>query len=704
MSFFSNKIHSSSSSSEDDLSSEEESAYKAKMRARSKALSERTKSIKTLIKTSPKTSNLPTATDLLPRPCFPPTSKKKHPVSTSRKEELSSVVTSLQPDDDFDDDLVAPTARQPVLEKHPPKRSSPLPALEVTGPLEGAAREAEGVRCLDDSLESSSEDEDEDDGGETSSLDFPMSKLLFIFEKVSSQPPSAEILFHGVKLILVNREKIVHAPREAVGQFMAFLGRKEMLEEAMGSVPLSEEYVKALVVLAEAPDFIIPTRFYHQLIDELDLGSYEDFPGLRSILSALALLPPQLSSSTGFSPLAGNRLEFMTMTFALLEMWPGSVPLGSSLFKLLFLAKRDNGSSGAQDYALMKKRVCRAVNITIRALSGDAKGAIIEVKYASRLIGNLLNTSESITRLALMQEVSHLVSSCAEFMAGTKGKNHSAAVEHLLPGQVADWLKHLTLLTHERKDKRLDMVGLLSLVLSDHIAAYSSSPKLAVPALHMVLHVSPLNVAVGIAQDTMASSSNSHVRASTLGVLVETVLQSPREAALGVQNRLWDLILLFMTEDPVEKVRLGVLEAMETVGRMYVVYSNQDQADGASTVGSADEVPTAEMLRTLPPNLLIAVATKCGDVSFKVQARASALLMGADCDGEDGITPAIIGALKSASASTKSEVALILIGLDVAAVRSPENYENSTKTRLRALGQLVELPYSAWPSPRAAKP
>ena len=55
----------------------------------------------------------------------------------------------------------------------------------------------------------------------TSPLDFPLSKLVFIFEKMVSQSPSVEMVGHATKLVCANEVKLQRASCENIAQLMA---------------------------------------------------------------------------------------------------------------------------------------------------------------------------------------------------------------------------------------------------------------------------------------------------------------------------------------------------------------------------------------------------------------------------------------------------------------------------------------------------
>lgn len=562
------------------------------------------------------------------------------------------------------------------------------------------------------------------------SLDFTLPKLVFIFEKMGAQPPNAAVLSHAARLIDANRDKISSAPHATVSHFVKTITSAAMLEVAMGSHAIGEDFCRSIISATEAPDYIVSTEVYHRLLEELDLGSHHDYPGLQVVLESFSLIERKPGASVGIAAsfsIDDKRLTIMTMTFALLELWPGSMALGTSLFKHL-ICRRGDGS--AADHAVKKHRIYNVVNIVLRVLAGDARSGAIDVKVATRLVGNLLNTSEGITRHALAQEISHLVAYCTKATApSTKGKGAKITVavyadtpssSTRLPGQVGDFLKHLTLLTHERKDRRLDMVGLLAGVLTDHIMAYNSTPKLMNPALHMVLVLPPLEVAIALAREIMEESSNSHVRVAVLGAMVSIVTtMATLDDLFRVQEGFWNLVLKFMNEDPVEKVRLLAVDAIEAAGKVLArrtesatpsVTAVTAAATGtapAAALGGYGPSTTPSCLQVLPGNVIIALVIKCGDVSTKVQDRASALLFGTNDDPDDVPLGGDLGfsgltseaprfefrdAFDSFEPKVKLAVAKILLGLDLVATQSPDSFHDGALRRLQKVARAVQLP------------
>jgi hypothetical protein len=100
-------------------------------------------------------------------------------------------------------------------------------------------------------------------------LDFPLSKILFIFEKMNSQRLSIELVSHATKLVCANKDKILRASNADVSQLMNLFMKKELFEEALSQPSLFEMSRTAILILTEAPDYLVPAAFYHRLLEEL---------------------------------------------------------------------------------------------------------------------------------------------------------------------------------------------------------------------------------------------------------------------------------------------------------------------------------------------------------------------------------------------------------------------------------------------------
>jgi hypothetical protein len=434
-----------------------------------------------------------------------------------------------------------------------------------------------------------------------------------------------------------------------------------------------------------------------------------------------------------------RRLTLMTMTYSLLGVWPGSSDLGASIFKIIFVKPNGSGPESSAEYSAKKQKVHATVNLVLRVLAGGAQNGEVDVCAASRVVGNLLNVSEAATRQAVLQEVSHLV---ARFMqpVQSKGKGTAGYDSLQLPGQVGDFLMHLTALTHEKGDKRLDMVALLGRVLQDHLLAYSggTEARLAAPALRMVLATLPMAIAAETAREIMLNSSTAHVRAATLGALVEIATGAVflggknNDAALGsalaaggkARAAISELLVLFLAEDPVEKVRLACLDAVETLAAFFASIDNASRSrEDSNPSGSATLSPSPcnalTILSALPGKVLASLVVKVGDVSLKVQARAAAIL--SECNGDDGnisheenvahgkensaananfaSQTALVTALQSAPTRCKSEVAALILSLDRVMTNArigeegSEKYCPAARVLVKQLASQVELPY-----------
>jgi len=641
---------------------------------------------------------------------------------------------------------------------------------------------------------SSSDDEENESSTNPQSLDFPLSKLCFIFEKMGQQPASVDIITHGSRLIRTNSEKLHQAPQTTVAVLATVLTRKEILEEAMLKPTVCTDLCSALLVLADSVDYLMPIEMYHFLLQELDLGSYHDYPGLLNLLKTFSLIQKPLPSSTLCTSTLTNhntdednfvstekieerRLTLMTMTYALLELWPGSLPLGTSLFKAILSkkhppARRDSvvtsdpmlQSQETQQHAQAQKRamVFSVVNLILRVCAGDAKNAPINVSLATRLMGNLVNVSESATQQALRAELNHLVAFYAQPLSPAQKRvsGGKRSVVGRLPGQVAAFLTHLAALTYSRQDCRLNVVRMLSGVIQDHILAFDKQQahKLAIPILQLCFSLSPFEAAVDMASNVMCNSTNSHLRFSTLAALVDVWgakvhaaasqglhpdkdINSDEDsdavatAAVSATSKtamkaLWDLIINFMEQDPVEKVRLYCLDAVETIASHLTalesatakhmasnavstalteasvqlspsrttIDTDNDERDSKSvdvvSISNKLVSSTLSILGILPENVLISLVVRCGDVSPKVQVRAVELLRlgdpasdnveGSDRDvevvGADNeeleprssaadLRPCLLETLdrKEDSERALTEISEILLGLEVAA-------------------------------------
>jgi hypothetical protein len=102
-----------------------------------------------------------------------------------------------------------------------------------------------------------------------SPLDFPLSKIIFIFEKMNTQSPSVELITHATKLVCSNKEKLQRASYAIVSQLMNLFMKKEVLEEALSQPSVFEMSRAAVLILTEAPDYLVPAAMYHRLLEEL---------------------------------------------------------------------------------------------------------------------------------------------------------------------------------------------------------------------------------------------------------------------------------------------------------------------------------------------------------------------------------------------------------------------------------------------------
>lgn len=100
-------------------------------------------------------------------------------------------------------------------------------------------------------------------------LDFPLSKILFIFEKMNNQSLSVELLSHATKLVGANKDKIQRASYADVSQLMNLFMKKEAFEEALSQPLIFEMSRAAILILTEAPDYLVPAAMYHRLLEEL---------------------------------------------------------------------------------------------------------------------------------------------------------------------------------------------------------------------------------------------------------------------------------------------------------------------------------------------------------------------------------------------------------------------------------------------------
>ena len=100
-------------------------------------------------------------------------------------------------------------------------------------------------------------------------LDFDVPKLLFIFERMASQPPSVELIVHASKLIFANASKLVRESRSKLDLIMAIFLRKDMLEEAMSDRETCDKFSRAILMISEAPDYVLPISIYHVLNEEV---------------------------------------------------------------------------------------------------------------------------------------------------------------------------------------------------------------------------------------------------------------------------------------------------------------------------------------------------------------------------------------------------------------------------------------------------
>ena len=547
-------------------------------------------------------------------------------------------------------------------------------------------------------------------------LDFPLGKLLFLSEKMCEQPPSADLCLHASRIVQANREKIICSDQASVAKIFQVFARKDLMEEAMAIPPALEALRGAVLTLSDAPGFVMPISFYHRLLEEVDLGTHHDYPGLKTFLLDFALLPP----SPVFCEPGGERLEpktperrivTETLTFALLELWPGSMALGGALFKSIF---KRNGSEKFDDgnHAVRRQNIFAVVNLTFRVLAGHAQGCEVDPKLATRLVGNLLNLGEAATRQSLAQEVSHLVAYYSSMAKVTASGGCSGGT---LPGQIGPFLKHLSQLTYEKQDRRLDMVALLTKVLRDHLVAHQSSLKLAAPAVHMVVELLPFDVAVRVTCETMLESSNSHVRAAVLRALID-VLVKDSTVLLGPmgekgQADLWELLVTFLGEDPVEKVRLAVLDAVEALSPLVAHLDSANSGDqGDSSASPSAGIST---LVNCPAEALVALVLKCGDVSLKVQRRAAGMLgqQGEEISGElkeshlkdvscsVSMEP-LLEALELLGPRAREEIAEIVLGMNHSMERDPELFCEEARLQIKQLARLVGLNYV----PQVSKP
>jgi hypothetical protein len=406
-----------------------------------------------------------------------------------------------------------------------------------------------------------------------------------------------------------------------------------------------------------------PVAWYLNLLEEYDLGSHRDHIGLLSLLEACALVPAGGEEAAWDFAQSSQRVPMTTMVYSLLELWPGSLALGASLFRALFSKKyNDQG-----------KQVGLAVNIMMRVLAGGARSTCaIDMRKASRLLGNLLNGNESSTRLALKREVAHLC----------------AIDSKELPGQLQQFLQYISQLTFERRDRRLNMVVLLQSVLNDHMACVPS-PKASLPALSLILSILPIPIAISTAEDLMLESSNSHLRVAVLKALVgawKRRVEAKNDRSDTEHEKFWGLLILLLEQDRVEAVRLAVIDHMESAAKHLLELQDQNE--------------NTALVDTLPPEVILALCKKCADISPKCQARA----MGVLCRHPEGAAeppdtligdtvrcPALLSALEHSTQTTRRDVGLLLCAISETAAANPDAFHVDVKSRLSDLLPSLEI-------------
>jgi len=463
----------------------------------------------------------------------------------------------------------------------------------------------------------------------------------------------------------------------------------------------------------------------------LDMGSHQDYPGLGLILRIFALLP----SISKDECIENQRLTLMTMTYSLLGVWPGSSDLGAAIFRSLFVRPKNSGPESLAELSTRKTKVHATINLVLRVLAGDAQNGEVDVHAASRVVGNLLNVSEAATRQAVMQEINHLVAYSVKSGQGKSTIKTAESEFQKLPGQVGDFLIHLTALTHDKGDKRLDMVGILGRVLEDHLIAYSggSEVRLGSAAIRLVLTTLPLTSAADLAREVMLNSSSAHVRAAVLGILVKvctgSISQSSKNndavlaSSLGsdkkARKNILDLLMLFLAEDPVEKVRIACLEAIETLAAFFTHIDKKIRSQDASNYNNSNLSQTSNsepcILSSLSGKAFALLIIKLGDTSLKVQARAAAILNGGtvscckidhnENSDEQEIEilpsnavstsqPAFINAFNGASPQSKSEMANLIFSLNLTSTSADEQkFCPAVHTLLKQLVSQIQIPY-----------
>jgi len=460
------------------------------------------------------------------------------------------------------------------------------------------------------------------------------------------------------------------------------------------------------------------------------MGSYQDYPGLGSILRSFALLP----SSDKDEGVENQRLTLMTMTYSLLGVWPGSSDIGAALFRSLFVRSKGSGPEPSVEYSVRKINLITTINLVLRVLAGDAQNGEVDVHAASRVVGNLLNVSEAATRQAVMQELNHLVSYSNRCNQKMCTGNHAESEFQRLPGQVGEFLIHLTALTHDKGDKRLDMVGLLGRILEDHLIAYSggSEVRLGSRAIRLVLTTLPLDCAAELTRDVMLNSSSAHIRSAILGTLLKVCTGSisqgskNNDAVLALslrsdgkaRRKILDLLMLFLAEDPVEKVRIACLEAIEILAAFFNHTDKETQSRDDSKHNNL-HTPLSSIskqcaLSILPGKVLALLVIKLGDVSLKVQSRAAAILTCSNDEGKishiensiehgkETTSSYIVGAPRPALAIAfdglppqfKSEIAYLIFSLEYTSTGAfQQKFCPAAQVLLKQLVSQIKIPY-----------
>lgn len=518
-------------------------------------------------------------------------------------------------------------------------------------------------------------------------LRFSTSKLVTIMTQFQNQShPTVALIEHAIRIVEANTE-LVSAGDLAVAELLSeALLRKAVLDEVIVSFNLSERLVACLRTIASTPEFLLPPRFYLYLLEEFDLGTHLDHAGLNVLLTFTAIAPGLLDHTA----LAATwDVPMTTMVFSLLELWPASLPLGSNLFKIMC----------AQDRSHL---VPLAVNIFIRVLAGRAKGAVeVDMRHASRFLGNLLNASETVTRTALTCEVAHL-----------------CAIETPLPGQLHRFLSYITNLTSkkERNDKRLNMMGMLTRILRNHCLAFATTPKAAIPSISLILSLMPFPLAATTAKEVVLESSNSHMRVALLSALfgvwegsVSAQKTTEPEAPSADTNdaSFWNLLVMLAEADRVVKVRLGAIQHMQRAGQHLLGLSAQQQGTIPTTT-AVTEAPQASFLSFLPPPVIVVLCQKCADTSLPVQALALELLWvdePAYDDNDSGSVakrcikdcPALLAELNHASIDpcAMRNIYLVLFSISEIVATNPEWFHPSVVEKIPLLLPWLEMPKEA---------